>query len=255
LGTSEVTDTVINENLTMFMGVAAALHFCFMLLIYKTNFIKTRTIKKLSMYKKIPILFGMCLLTVIYLKYEGKQAPVADSWFVWILCNAFLLVLPTYLGFYWVLNNIVELKNIKHNENIDNRLEYAAQTAVFSSLMNLNPDSGAYEKERRNFKRKLANLHIDHGCKGFAELVMCLITVKYFEGDNLSCENIIEKVSRLTKISSTEIIENITYIIKKTWFLEESNVFEEYYHKHIAKEEINIPTVEDFLIHMAGRAA
>ncbi len=112
--------TVIDKNLILFMSLINTLHFCFVLVIYKANFIKMKTIKALSIYKRVPISFFVCLLTIIYLKHIAQQTSSENAWITTMLCNTLLFILPVFLIFYQLISKYAELKNRDKNHNINN---------------------------------------------------------------------------------------------------------------------------------------
>ena len=112
-----------------------------------------------------------------------------------------------------------------------------------------------YEKDKITFKKKLEKLGINHGYKGYSQLMLSLIIISHFEGDNLDFEkNVFSYVSRFTGTEPKIIYNNINSIIQKTWFQENPEDLK-YGYDHIDNIEDNPPTVNDFLLHMATKPA
>ena len=240
-------------NLELYRFVALALHLCLMFLIYKFRFIKTKDIRNLSVHKQIPILFGMCLSTVIYIKYNYQL--IDNDTYRNILIGVLLFILPTYLGFYWNSCKLTRLKNIDQNYILDGIIETMVRIPIYFAVINIKPFTYMYEKDKITFRKKLEKLGINHGYKGYSQLVLSLIIVNHFEGDDLNFEaHIFRRVSRFTGIEPETIYDNINNIIKKTWFQETPEVLK-YGYEHVDDIEDNPPTVKDFLIHMAKKSA
>ena len=238
-------------NLELYRLIYLALHLFFMFFTYKFRFIKTRDIRNLSVHKQIPILFGMCLSTVIYIKYNYQL--IDNEAYRNILIGVLLFILPTYLGFYWNSCKLTRLKNIDQNYILDGVIETMMRIPVYCAIINIQPLTYIYEKDRIIFKKKLEKLGIDHGYKGYSQLILCLIIITHFESDDLNFEvNVFRNVSRFTGTEPETIYENIKNIIKKTWFQETPEVLK-YGYEYVDNIKDNPPTVKDFLIHMAKK--
>lgn len=236
-----------------------SMHICFIFLIYKFRFIKMRDIKNLSVYKQIPVLFGLCLSTIVYIKYSYIQLdndPYRDI-FLWI----FMFLLPTYLGFYWMLSKLSQLINVKKNYSADENIFIWIFNPSMIETFHLNIyDSElftpTYEFNKLNFKRKLARLGIDNSCKGFSSLVFCLILTKLFMG--LKCwsfeRDVFGQASIVIDIPFPEVRKDIENIIKKTWLLEEPKKLIDGYYRPCCNRDLyddsQPPTVEEFLVCM-----
>lgn len=250
---SGMYDSTKTTNLELYHLTALTLHICLMFFIYKLCFIKTKDIRNLSVHKEIPILFGLCLSTVIYIKYNYQL--IDNEVYRNILIGVILFILPIYLGFYWNSCKLTRLKNIDQNCILDSVIETMAKIPVYCAAININPLSYMYEKDRITFKKKLEKIGIDHGHKGYSQLILSLIIVSHFEGDNLNFEtNVFCLVSRLTKTEPRIIYDNINNIIQKTWFQESSEDLK-YGYNYVDGIEDNPPTVNDFLTHMAKKPA
>ncbi len=80
---------------------------------------------------------------------------------------------------------INKVKNIDQNE-----IEYMLTEDIISfgipvinAMMNLSLDT--YENDRRIFKKELAKLNINHGYQGYNQMILCLVIIKHFIGDEL----------------------------------------------------------------------
>lgn len=238
-------------NILSYYTIQSTLHFCIMFLIYRFHIIKMKDIRNLSAHKQIPIIFGMCFLTVIYIKYNYQ---LIDSEFYHnILIGVLLFMLPTYLGFYWTSCKLTRLKNIDQNYILDGIIETMVKIPIYCASINIKPLTYMYEKDKITFRNKLEKIGIDHGYKGYSQLVLSLIIISHFEGDNLNFEkNVFRYVSLFTGAKPKTIYDNINNIIKKTWFQEPSENLK-YGYDYIDNVEDNPPTVNDFLIHMAKK--
>ncbi len=239
------------QNSLLYYAIQLTLHFSVMFLVYKFNFIRMKDIRNLSIHKEIPILFGLCLSTVIYIKYNYQL--IDNKFYQDILIGILLFTLPIYLGFYWNSCKLTRLKNIDQNHILDAVIENMVRIPIYCAAINIKPLAYMYEKDRIIFKKKLKKLGIDHGYKGYSQLVLSLIIVNHFEGDNLNFEtNVFQHVSRFTGTESRIIYNNINSIIQKIWFQETSENLK-YGYSYVDSIEDNPPTVNDFLINIAKK--
>ncbi len=262
---SEHLDVMISENLMLFMFIVSIFHSCFMLLIYKTDFIKIKTIKNLAMYRFISISFGIFLLAIIYLKHVSKQLPMESS-FVWVLCYMFLLVAPLFLGLYQHISKHIELKNRDKNHNINNFffqwiLHPPSKTKF---IVNAGGDTlsflDKYEYITSEFIKKLNAMGINGGNSGYGGLIFCLFITSMLRGtrDWSFKEDVFGMTEELLDMPEGALRKSIAKMIKNTWELEPYEILErEYYSFCYLKnynENSNPPNAEIFLTNMANRS-
>ncbi len=247
----------------LYYTIMLTLHSGFMFLTYKFRFIKMRDIKNLSVHKQIPLLFGLCLSTIIYIKYCYYQIGnnIYQNVFIWLL----MFLLPTYLGFYLMLSKLTGLINVKKNckadENIFIWIFNPSMTETFHiNIYDSESFTPTFESNKLAFKRKLAKLGVDSSCKGFSSLVFCLILTKLFigfKGWNFE-RDIFGQASIVIDIPFSEIRKDIENIIRKTWLLEEPEKLIDGYYRPCCNRDLydnsQLPTVEEFLVCMAKSA-
>lgn len=262
----ENIDNIISVNLVLFMSTAAFIHFCTMFLIYRFKFVKMKTVKLLSIYKSVPIFFGMCLLTIIYLKIEMKQAAFGSP-FVFTMCNAILCVLPIFLTLYYFANKHVETRNAKQNyiakDLILQWILHPPKKTKF--LVNAGSDTLAfldkYEYITSGFVKKLSKLGINDSTKGFSSLVFCLFVTSMLRGTtgwNFE-DDVFEMADSLLKLPYKGSVKHeIENIIKKIWTVEEHETLRNEYYNFCFLRNYNKnspePNVAEFLINLSSNA-
>lgn len=249
----KIPENIIDANLILIMYVSLALHSCILILVYKIDFIKIKTIKKLSSQKLIPILFLCCLSMFIYIKYHIKNLQSYNEFYE-ILSTILLFFLPIFLCFYTIINKLIRLKNIDQNETEGILTENVISIGipVINAVINLNLDK--YEKDKSIFKKKLERLNINHGYQGYNQMILCLAIIKHFTGDELALEeNVFRYVSRITKVHSNVIYNNIKNIIEKTWIQADPEILKEEY--DMINIENGCPDVKDFLVYVARKSS
>lgn len=235
-------------------------HSCFIFFMYRFHFIKMQDIKNISVIKQIPILFGLCLSSVIYIKYHYNQTygELHSSVLLWIL----MFLLPIYLGFYHALSKLAELKNMKRNELYDINLEEKIEQPLLCKVFSLDqyrcehkPCAAKYEADKIAFKRVLRRLGVHSGFKGFTQLVFSLLLTKnflnYSKGWTIE-NNVINYIALATGDKPSEIRKDFGNIIRKVWLLEDLQVIKNEY-ANTNNIEDNPPSVDEFLVHMAKK--
>ncbi len=247
-----ISEAIMDKSIPLFMSFALAIHFCVLLLIYKINFVKIKTIKILSIQRLSPMFFSLCLTVFLYIKYQLKVLPYGK--FYNIMSMILMLYLPLLMGFYLIINKLVRLKNIDKNqiEDILTKDTISFGIPVINAVINFNLST--YEKDRKFFEKKLAKLNINHGYQGYNQMILCLAIIKHFTGGELIFdENILRYASRITRVQQNMIYNNIKNIIEKTWIQVDLEVLQK--ECEFIDAEDGCPEVKDFLICMAKNSA
>lgn len=236
----------------------------FMFLVYKLRFIKMKDIKAMSTHKWIPISFGFCLASMIYINYTYSlfgDMPLTAQYRNTLLW-AMAFILPSYIGFYITTAQLTRLLSIKAN--------YAADENIFIWTFNpsiietthldvydLNLFMTNFETNKLTFKRKLKKLGINNEYKGYSELVFCLILTKLYLGlKGWSFEkDIFWQASLVTDVPLSKLRKNIDNIISQVWTTNEAEtLIDGYYlpyHNSHTYDQKRHPNAEDFLMSIA----
>lgn len=248
---------------TVYRSIILILFSFFTLLVYKIRFIKIRDIKNLSSHKEVFIFFGLCLLTVIYIKYHYLQLGVSfyGSTLAWI----FLFLLPTCLGSYIIFKKFAEIINKLQN--------YIAKDQIFqwivhppsntNFIVNVGGDTlsflDKYEYVTSGFIQRLHALGINSGCKGYSSLVFCLFVTSMLRGtkDWNFRKNVFGMAEELLGLNQGKVCKDIENILKKTWLLNDFETLESEYYNFCFlrnyREDSAPPSVEEFLINMVKK--
>lgn len=236
----------------------------FIFLVYKFQFIKMKDIKAISMNKWIPALFGMCLLSSIYIRSNyilfgaiPSIIPYRDI-LLWILA----FILPIYWGFYLIMNHQTKLLNFKENHTVDKSIliwlfNPSAIETNHLDIYDSDVFTSNFEAKKFALKEKLEKLGINDECKGYSELILCLFLTKLFVGlKGWKFEReVFGQASLIIDVPILNLRTNIENIIKQVWFTSDSqdliNGYYLPYHNIDTYDQTRCPTVEEFLTKIA----
>ncbi len=236
----------------------------FIFLVYKWQFIKMKDIKSMSMYKRVPISFGLCLVLSAYISYTYYifyNIPLTDQYrnaLLWILA----LMLPSYVGFYLTITHLTRLLNLKENHTADeNILVWIFNPSILETTHLDIYDSDVFianfESKKLAFKRRLKKLGINDEYKGYSELVFCLILTKLFIGLKGWCfeRDILGQASLVIDVPLPKLRKDIENIIEQVWLTNETEtLIDGYYlpyHGNSTYDQKQHPKIEEFLIDIA----
>lgn len=234
----------------------------FMFLAYKLRFIKIKDLKNMSLHKQIPISFGFCLLSIIYIDTVYDHMPPSIGPYRETLLWSTALILPVYIGFYLTVTHLTRLINIKENTAADeNILIWIFNPSIIETkhlnIYDSNTFMANFESNKLTFKRKLKKLGIDNKQKGYTELIFCLILTKLFIGlKGWSFErDIFWQASLVIDVPVAKLREDIANIIEQVWNTKEAKtLIDGYYlpyHNCHTYNQNKHPNVEDFIMSIA----
>lgn len=261
-----VYDAIRNHFVSyeIYKYVIMLVHVCLLFLVYKLRILKMSDVKAISINRWVPVSFGLCLLSIVYVKYNYSAfgaipavAPYRDA-FLWVL--AFLL--PTYLGFYLTISKLTKLLSIKLNCAADDNIfvwifNPSMIETIHLSIYDSELFMPSFEANRLAFKKKLEKLGIDNGYKGYSEMVFCLILTKLFMGmKGWSFErDIFGQASLVIDTPFPEVRKNIEAIIEKVWLTDDSETLIDGYYLPCCNNDMydgrERPSAEEFLMQMA----
>lgn len=236
----------------------------FIFLAYKFRFIKMRDIKAMSAYKWIPISFGFCFLSMVYLSYTYYifgNIPLTAQFrnaLLWTMA----LILPSYIGFYLTTAHLTRFLSLKENYSVDMRILIWIFNPSMIKTTHLDVyDSDVFisnfESKKLVLKQKLKKLGINENYKGYSGLILCLFLTRLFiglKGWRFDVD-IFGQASLVTDVPISKLHRDIENIIDQIWTTSEvQNLIDGYY---LPYEHTNTytythrPTVEEFLTKIA----
>lgn len=235
----------------------------FIFLAYKFRFIKMKDIKAMSAYKRIPITFGLCLLSLVYINSAYINVPsIAQHHNLLLWTIAFIL--PVYIGFYVTTAYLTRLISIKTNYKVDIYIHiwlFNPSLPMFKttglSVYDSNTFMSNFESKKMTIRNKLRKLGITDDYKGYSELVLCLFLTSLFVGlKGWSFEkNVFWQASLIIDMPAPKLRKNIEDIIDQVWTTGEVNtLIDGYYlpyHNSNMYDQTRRPTVEQFLTDVA----
>ena len=186
-----------------------------------------KNIKAMSAYKRIPISFGLCLMSMIYLDYFYNSFPVSIvnckcDILLWIMA----FILPSYIGFYLTTTYLTRLISIKTNYKVDIYIHiwfFNLSLPMFKttglSVYDSNTFMLNFESKKMTIRNKLRKLGITDDYKGYSELVLCLFLTSLFVGlKGWSFEkNVFWQASLIIDMPAPKLRKNIEDIIDQVW--------------------------------------
>ena len=258
-----IYDTVRSVDLLhqLYRTLAVFLDAFLMFLVYKFRFIKMKDIKDMSMHKRIPISFAFCLTSSLYIEFICDKmfllAPHREA-LLWTLA----LTLPSYIGFYITTAKLTRLLSIKSNATADeNILMWIFNPSVIETTHLNIYDSDAFmsnfESKKLAFKKRLKKLGINNSCRGYSELIFCLILTKLFIGlKGWTFEkDILGQASLVTDVPISRLRKDLENIIEQIWCTSEAedliNGYYLPYHSSNTYDQCRHPKIEEFLMSIA----
>lgn len=236
----------------------------FIFLAYKFRFIKMKDIKAMSAYKRIPITFGLCLLSMVYMICIYDTIPPSIAPYRNALFWAIASILPVYIGFYVTTAYLTRLISIKTNYKVDIYIHiwlFNPSLPMFKttglSVYDSNTFMSNFESKKMTIRNKLRKLGITDDYKGYSELVLCLFLTSLFVGlKGWSFEkNVFWQASLIIDMPAPKLRKNIEDIIDQVWTTGEVNtLIDGYYlpyHNSNMYDQTRRPTVEQFLTDVA----
>ena len=235
----------------------------FIFLAYKFKFIKIKDIKAMSAYKRIPISFSLCLLSLVYINSSYVNIPSIAQYHSLLLWSM-AFILPTYIGFYATTTYLARLISIKTNYAVDTSIHiwlFNPSSSTFKttdlSVYDSNTFMSHFESRKLTIRNKLRKLGITDDYKGYSELILCLFLTSLFVGLNgWSFEkNIFWQSSLITDIPAPKVRKDIEDIIEQVWNTDEVdtliNGYYLPYHNSNMYNQTQRPTIEEFLMSIA----
>lgn len=234
----------------------------FIFLAYKLQFIKIKDIKAMSAYKRIPILFGFCLLSIVYIDVAYDKIPLSIAPYreglLWIMA----LTLPTYIGFYATTTYLTRLLSLRSNANADTNIHmWLFNPSIFNttslSVYDSDVFTANFESKKLAIKKRLDKLEINDECKGYSGLIFCLFLTRLFMGlKGWSFKtDIFLQASLVIDVPTPKLRKDIENIIEQVWTTSEAETLIDgyYFPYHNSKiyDQMERPTVEEFLTDMA----
>lgn len=226
-------------------------------ILYKSKIFSGSCMKKVSNHIQAPILFVLYFSFSLYLRYRVNNATVVeDKNTLNMLYVVYLFLIPVFLVTYWLLAKLSSLRNIVQNGKYDEIFENIAIMPVHSSKINFSPDLYAYEKDKVIFRKKLANLGITNMECGYSHLVFSLIALSYLpEKEQVDIEkDILERVAGFIHKDPSTLRTEINNIIHRVWTQSDIETLKWGY-EYSNDVKHNVPTVDEFLIHMVDKAS
>ena len=226
--------------------------------LYKKKVFNGNYIKHMASHFQAPILFVLYFVFGVYLKYKIAFVGLsgADKQTLNILYTVYLFLIPIFLMTYWLLAKLSSLRNIVQNGKYDEIFENVAVMPIHSSKINFSPDLYAYEKDKVIFRKKLANLGITNMDCGYSHLVFSLIALSYLpEKEQVDIEkDILERVAGFIHKDPSTLRTEINNIIHRVWTQGDIETLKWGY-EYSNNVKHNVPTVDEFLIHMVDKAS
>lgn len=232
---------------------SAVLHFW-----YKKKVFNGSYMKHMASHFQAPVLFLLYFAFGVYLKYKiafvGSSGT--DKTTLNVLYTIYLFLIPIFLMTYWLLAKLSSLRNVVQNSEYDEIFENIAVMPVHSSKINFSPDLYAYEKDKVIFRRKLAGLGITNMDCGYSHLVFSLIALSYLpEKEQVNIEkDILECVAEFIHKDVKALRTEINNIIHRVWTQGDIETLKWGY-EYSNNVKHNVPTVDEFLIHMVDKAS
>lgn len=240
------------------------LHVFFIFLAYKFQFIKMKDIKAMSVHKWVPISFGLCLLTMVYIDYTYYifgNTPLTGHYRN-VLLWAMAFIVPTYFAFYLVIKQLTMSINLMANTVADEHIHVWVFNPAIIETTHLDIYDSAlfmasFESKKIILKRKLKKLGIDNRSKGYSALLFCLFLTRLFMGfKNWSFErDIFGQASLVIDMPLSKLRKDIENIIEYVWTINDAQtLIDGYYlpyHNSNVYDQTHHPKIEEFLIDVA----
>lgn len=236
----------------------------FIFLVYKFRLIKMKDIKLMSVHKWVPISFGFCLVTMVYLSYTyyifGNMPLIGQfrNTLLWTMA----LILPSYIGFYLTTAHLTRFLSLKENYSVDMRILIwifnpsmikTAHLDVYDSDIFISN----FESKKLVLKQKLKKLGINEDYKGYSGLIFCLFLTRLFiglKGWRFDVD-IFGQASLVTDVPISKLHRDIENVIDQVWTTSEvQTLIDGYYlpYEHTSTYTYtHRPTVEEFLTTIA----
>lgn len=214
--------------------------------------LRKHDIESISANKYILFFFSACLALIIYMK-ECLRVATKHSELYEVLWCIVLMIIPVYVAFYIILSRVARSKNMDYNYNIDGVIENGLEVPKCCAMLNIDPCSRTYESEKIAFRKKLNSLNIDHGFKGYSQLILCLVMIRCFENKNTMNlkQDIFKCVSDFTKTNVGALYASFAKIVSSVWLHETTESLQYGYITDDENIKSHIPTVEEFVLHIA----
>lgn len=214
--------------------------------------LRKHDIESISANKYILFFFSACLALIMYMK-ECLRVATKHSELYEVLWCIVLMIIPVYVAFYIILSRVARSKNMDYNYNIDGVIENGLEVPKCCAMFNIDPCSRTYESEKIAFRKKLNSLNIDHGFKGYSQLILCLVMIRCFENKNTMNlkQDIFKCVSDFTKTNVGALYASFAKIVSSVWLHETTESLQYGYITDDENIKSHIPTVEEFVLHIA----
>lgn len=234
----------------------------FIFLTYKFKFIKMKDIKAMSAYKRIPITFGLCLLSMVYIGFTYNHMPPSISLYRNALLWTMALVLPSYIGFYLITAYLTRSLSLRANATADISIHiWLFNPSMFNttslSVYDSDVFASNFESKKLAIKKRLDKLGINDECKGYSGLVFCLFLTRLFlglKGWNFKTD-IFLQASLVIDVPAPKVRKDIENIIDQIWNTSAVETLIDGYYLPYRNSKIydqmERPTVEQFLTDIA----
>lgn len=233
-------------------SVILCLYMVVLALIYKSRLINIKDIRILSSRKYALMFLMVCLGIVVYLRELLRTTSRYADFYDTLWCIV-LAIIPVYVVSYVILSKISRSKNTDYNCSVDEVIEAGLEIPRCCAMFNIEPCSRTYESERVIFRKKLNSLNIDYGFRGYSQLILCLVMIRHFERKNTMDlkQDIFKCVSDFTKTNVDALYANFAKMIDTTWLNETTESLQYGYMTDDENIKLHIPTVEEFVLHLA----
>lgn len=239
-------------------ALQAVLYSAILYFLYSKKIFDGNYMKQIASHVQAPVLFLLYFAFGVYLKYKiafvGSSGT--DKMTLNVLYTIYLFLIPIFLMTYWLLAKLSSLRNVVQNSEYDEIFENIAVMPVHSSKINFSPDLYAYEKDKVIFRKKLAGLGITNMDCGYSHLVFSLIALSYLpEKEQVNIEkDILECVAEFIHKDVKALRTEINNIIHRVWTQGDIETLKWGY-EYSNNVKHNVPTVDEFLIHMVDKAS
>lgn len=249
----------------IYKSVIMIFNILFLVLFYKLRIFKMKDMRAIlvNSWSFVPLVF--CLLSIVYVRCNyvvfGSVPSLTAYRDTLLMILAFML--PTYWGFYLIMNHQTKLLNLRSNTTVNaDIVAWILNPSVLemTSLRVYDSDIFISNFESKKFilKEKLGKLGIDNECKGYSELILCLFLTRLLIGlKGWSFEReIYEQAALIVDVSVLELRTDIDGIINRVWSTSEpKTLVDGYYYpycKNKTYDQTHRPTVDEFLMRIAG---
>lgn len=233
-------------------SVVLCLYMVVLALIYKSKLINIKDIRILSSKKYVLMSFVICLGVIVYIRDLLRTTSRYTEFYDALWCVV-LAIIPVYMVSYMILSKIARSKNTDYNCSVDEVIEAGLEIPRCCAMFNIEPCSRTYESEKVIFRKKLNSLHIDYGFKGYSQLILCLVMIRHFEHKSSMDlkQDIFKCVSDFTKTNIDALYASFAKMIDNTWLNETTESLQYGYMTDDENIKLHIPTVEEFVLHLA----